>query len=160
MKKTPISDEEKNLLRSEIQKEKDDVPRITLFMVALFTLFIFLPGRNGHPSFYREYGFLKPVIISTLLAFGLSYGFYKKSLKALVKDLNSGEKVVEQKVVWKKEKSWVNGKYIVRIDSSFKDFQTFNVSEEDYNKIEYGHIVFLEYGENSKTLFKLDLNIK
>ena len=49
-------------------------------------------------------------------------------------------------------------KYQVWIDSDIEEFKKFSVHEDEYNKMEKGHKVILEYGEKSKFLYKFDSN--
>jgi hypothetical protein len=150
---------DRDKLMDKIQEEKDGFPMQTLFCISIFILFIFLPGKTHRPSYYNEFGFLKPALISTMLATGLSYYIFRNTIKSLKNDLDSGEKIVESKVVWKKNKSFMSNKYQIYTDSDYKDFKKFDVEEEAYNKIEKGHIVKLEYAEKSKYLYQLNLNL-
>lgn len=160
MEKRPLSTIETHKLVDAIEKEKKDFPVQTLFFITALILFIFLPGRNHRPSYYTEFGFLKPALISTLIGIGFSYYIFKNTVKSLKEDLDLGEKIAEKKTVWKKEKSFVSNKYQIYTDSDYKDFKKFDIEEGAYNKIEKGHIITLEYAEKSKYLFQFDLNLK
>jgi hypothetical protein len=82
---------------------------------------------------------------------------HRSTIKALTSDLDSEKKIVEDKIVWKKEKSFTSNKFCIYTDSDHKDFKKFDIEEEAYNKIEKGHIVKLEYAEKSKFLYQLNL---
>jgi hypothetical protein len=160
LERKALSDNEKVLLTNAIEEEKSDFPKRTLFLIAFFILFIFVPDRYKHRSIYSEYGFYEPAVILGLLATGYSYFLNRSRLTDLAKDVDCEEKIREAKVVWRKEKSFRSGKLIIRLDSNIKEFKTFDISHEEYDRIEKGHIVFLEYAENSKVLFKMDLNLE
>jgi hypothetical protein len=159
MIKVLLSESEKNKLIEKIEKEKNEFPKRTLLALMLFILFIFIPGKNHRPSYYSEYGFLKPALITTILVIGFCYSDYKSTMKALKSDLDSGEKIVKDTIVWKKEKSFTLNKYCIYTDNDHKPFSKFDIEEEAYNKIEKGHIVKLEYAEKSKFLYQLNLNL-
>ena len=141
-----------------IDEEKRNLPKRLFLFLFFFVLFNFISGRNGRPSIFQEYGFWKPLIIECLTIGIFLYFDYKKKLKGLQNDLGTREKIVEEKAVLKKDRSFLKSEYQVWIESNIKEFRKFEVTEDEYNKMEKGHKVILEYGEKSNFLFKFDSN--
>ncbi len=159
MRTEPLSESDAQTLFDKIEKEKKDLPKLLFFMVSIFLLFIFLPGRRGESSFFSKYGFWKPAIVVALITGGITYFENKKTLRNLRDDIASNEKIIESKTVWKKDKSFTSDELRIWIDSDIKEFQKFVISKTEYENIKKGHTVFLEYSSKSHVLFKLDLNL-
>ena len=153
-----ITESEAEMLIEYIDKEKKSLPQRFFLFLGLFMLINFMPGRNGRPSTFQEYGFWKPLVIEILAIGTLFYFDYKTKLKGLQNDLESREKIIEEKTVLKKDRSFLKSEYQVWIETSVKEFKKFDVTENEFNKIEKGHKVILEYGEKSKFLFKFNSN--
>ena len=159
MRTEPLSHSDAQTLFDKIDNEKKDLPKLFFFALSFFLLLIFLPGRRGKTSFSSQYGFLKPVFVAVLVAGGFSYFQNKKTLKDLRDDVASNEKIIDAKTVWKKDKSFIDNELCIWIDSDIKGFQKFIISKTEYDSIEKGHTVFLEYSKQSHVLFKLDLKL-
>lgn len=155
-----ITETETEILINKINKEKADLPSSLFFIIILLIFLIFLPGRQRRPSFYSQFGFWKPAIIMTLLGCGITYYRYSTTIKNLQMDLDSQEKIVEEKEVWNKDKSFAKSEYRIWIDSNIKEFQKFSVVYEEYEQIEKGQKVVLEYGKMSHTLYNINFNIE
>ena len=160
MRTEPLSQSDAQMIFDKIEKEKKDLPILFFFALSIFILFIFLPGRRGESSFFSKYGFWKPAIVVALITGGVTYFENKKTLRNLRDDVASNEKIIESKTIWKKDKSFMNNELRIWIDSDIKEFQKFVISQTEYENIEKGHTVFLEYSRQSHVLFKLDLNLK
>ena len=160
MEKKPLTDFDADILNAKIVKIKSDIPLKVLYVIIFVSMLVFLPGKRvDSKSLYNKYGFWKPASILILLFAGHFYRSENKILKKLKNDLSSNEKIVEKNVVWKKAKSFSVKKYLVYVDSNHHEFMKFEISEENYNRIEKGHTVFIEYAEHSKVLLDLKLNM-
>jgi hypothetical protein len=159
MERVALSNIEIEMLRSEIQEKKTSISKMTMISLLFSIVFIFISGKGNNPSLYQKYGFWGPlIIINTIL---LVYIFWKvKQETALLnKDILSEKKTQEEKTILKKDRSFSTKKSIIYIDSDIKKFMNFEVNEKEYNALEKGHKVVLEYAQHSKFLFKLDLKL-
>ncbi len=160
MEKHPLTDIDIDLLKAKIATIKSEIPLNFFFLFVLISVSVFMLGRRANsPSLYNVYGFWTPTIILTLLVAGHDYIFLKKDLNKLKNDLNSNEKIVGKNVVWKKAKSIRGGKYLIYLYNDNPTLMKFEINEKDYNRIEKGHTVIIEYAEHSKVLLDLKLNM-
>jgi hypothetical protein len=159
MKRVALSDIEMEMLKSKI--ENSGLPFFgtlaSSFLISL--LIIFSHGKRNSPSIYDNHGFWVPAMIINAIQIVLFSHFNNKEKSLLEKDLFSEKKTLEEKTIWKKDESIMSGKYRIYINSDTKAFTNFEVNEKEYNALEKGHKVVLEYAQYSKFLFKLDLKL-
>ena len=155
MQKSPLTNTEIAKLQAEISDLKDQFPIQTLAVLGVLVAFIFLPGKGNRPSVYHAYGFWKPVLLLSALVGAYSYYTFRKKVKALQADLDSGEKVVENTSIWKKQKTRFNGKHKIYLMSAYKEFSEMAVDAVEFERFAVDQPVTLAFGERSKMLFEL-----
>lgn len=162
MKKIPLTEKDIEFLRFKIELEKTpSIFKAIVSVLLMSVLTVFLSGRKPHNvSLYYHYGFWTPFIISSLVFSFLFYFIVKSSIKELENDLNSNEKIVEIKTIWKKDKSFSKQEYRIWVDSDIKEFQKFIIAKEDYDAVQNGHKVTIEFAEKSKMLLSLNLHLE
>jgi hypothetical protein len=153
--KIPLTEEEKSQLTFEVNKFKSNLPFGFLGILIFVTFLIFIPGKNHSPSIYFRYGYLKPFLLTFLIYIIFSLFEYYK----IKKDLKSNQKILDKTFVYKKERQFTKGKFLIFIDIEISKFNKFEISKEDYDQISEDDEVILEYAEKSKILFKL-VNLK
>jgi hypothetical protein len=159
MERVALNEVELEILKSEIENGGTSVFLTILISMLFSLLFIFSHGKHNTPSLYDNYGFWKPFMIITAILTAI-YSFHNQKEKSLIeKDLNSDKKTVEMKTVWKKDRPLMSDKYRIWVDSDIKKFNHFEVNEKEFDAIEKGHKVVLEYAQHSKYLFRLDLKL-
>jgi hypothetical protein len=159
MERVALSDVEIDMLKTKL--ENAGLPLfVTLaasFLISL--MFIFSHGKHNTPSIYDNHGFWVPAMIINAIQIVIFSYYNKIEQDLLEKDLFSEKKTIEEKAVWKKDKTLMSGKHRIWINSDIKTFTNFEVNEKEYNAIEKGHKVVLEYAQHSKFLFRLDLKL-
>lgn len=155
MQKLPLTNTEIAELQAEISDLKDNFLFRTLGTTGVLVCVIFLPGKRGQPSMYQQYGFWMPALIIAALVLAFSYYNHYINLKALQADLDSGQKVIENTTVWKKQKTRFNGKHKIYLMSAYKEFSEMAVDAAEFELFAVNQSVTLAFGERSKMLFDL-----
>ncbi len=159
LRKEDITKEEKEILVGLLNKERSKISPEILAILIFSLIFIFLPGRGKRLSMYNEYGFW--VAFPIVLGIGLILIFFdkKEKIEGLKKDIASEEKIVEILKITDKDTS-LKDEYFIKTDSTILTFQKIIVQKEEFSQLKIDQEIVLEYGENSKTLFNINLNIK
>jgi hypothetical protein len=159
MERVKLSDIEIEMLRSEIQEKKSSFTKMIFISIILSIFFVFFSGRGNEPSFFQKYGFWIPAIVFNAMFLGYTFYLRQQEIALINLDINSEKKTQEGKIILKKDRSFSTKKCLIYIDSDTKEFNHFEVNEKEFDAIEKGHKVVLEYAQHSKYLFRLDLKL-
>jgi hypothetical protein len=159
MGRVALSEIEIEMLRSEIQDKKTALSKKIVFILLFSIFFVFFSGKGNDPSLFQKYGFWIPMFVISALFSAHTFYNMKQEIGLLNKDIASEKKTQEEKTILKKDRSFSTKKSLIYLDSPIKEFTNFEVNEKEYNAVEKGHKVVLEYAHHSKYLFRLDLKL-
>lgn len=156
--KEPLTSENIEFLEDIIAQQKRELPAQIIGMIALFMVFIFLPGRRQNPSLYSQYGFTIPAIVIIIAVAAYNCVSFYIENRNIQKDIADNHKFVAHYPICKKEKSLLNKKYTVWLKQEKNHQSKFNIEKSQYDQLNIGDLVRIEYTQHSKEILYISLD--